>query len=387
MSERHRQTQRASRREDKRHTMRVSRFMQVGGGQLFMIPTPRIENWNKAFAKHPDPVIKGLDGKLNQENWGATDINDKINLYVSIVERQDDLFLVAISIINAQLKINSDAEDLEEEVLRKIKEANLSDNGEAYKEYLLDVYRLVTGQDPIKYVSNLSVIIMKHTRLFNDPLSNILMWPKRATNMFIYCIAKSMVDMKLDTTMLERVKANPDLYRMFADIYDTFIHQDTLYNTKKSLRDGFYITQKLYSSIIPLDECAYESVTSCEKTHISRSFWEEFCYYFNSSESTLFETKTGILKLKFSHIFAEIFKLYKNNKSIKEVRDAIIAKFGAPINPSTGGAGTIYRIDAIKAQAATSRVANMMRALDPEQYTFIFHLLYTIEKIETEGAT
>jgi hypothetical protein len=86
----------------------------------------------------------------------------------------------------------------------------------------------------------------------------------------------------------------------------------------------------------------------------------------------------------FSRILVDIFKMYKH-KTADQIRTDYIAQFYNTLESKPNTISSIYR-PAIVDRLNTIE-AGMMRMLDPEQYTFIFHLLYTLTKLEAAEAS
>jgi hypothetical protein len=377
MSERHRQTYRVHRS--------TTRYQQVGGGsQLHHISdTVRAPIWNATLSAKPD--LKMFAGVITEPNWGNTlSSSQKLELYINLVERQDELFSTALDIIYRELGIDRTADNLESVVIEK--SGIIESNQENLKQYLNDIYTLVTcGIDHPKDKKTNQKNFQKHTLFIDEPLSNILMWPERVKNIFVRSIAKILVALKQNPRLLDSTKGKPYLQSMFADIYNTFIQSEILKATSKGLRDGFYLWQALPESIITADECADVDMKSCVPKTGSRSLWGNFCSsYFISNFSVFVNLGEGRLLNTnlFSAILADIFKLYKLNNA-NSIRKELSTKFPSQIVASVSD--TPYRPKL--AESDKTQLGAMMRQLHPEQYTFIFHLLYLMGQIEAETET
>ena len=428
MSDR-RYTLRASRpiRADSRHTVRVTREQVGGAGTadraaaraaakaireaaeaaaaaakaaaearvaaeptgLYVIPPERQNNWNKAL--DAQPPLRKYATIITREDWGTLTPELKLKTYIELIERQDDLFLTAVSIIYNELGIKPDSENLEQSVFDILDKTSLDRQAEL-KEYLSDVYRLVTCIEPIRTLGGVAKYkFIKQTRLLiNDPLSHILLRPKRATNVFISCIAKILISLKKTPALLiKSSQEKADLQAMFADVYNTFIQHEILDATSKSLRDGYFLWQEVQAGVVPPDECGINTTTQCDEKKSNTLLWQNFCKYYSTiGDTALFgsvvSSTGGILKTMFSRILVDIFKMYKH-KTADQIRTDYIAQFYNTLESKPNTISSIYR-PAIVDRLNTIE-AGMMRMLDPEQYTFIFHLLYTLTKLEAAEAS
>jgi hypothetical protein len=381
MSEHHRQSYRVHRSEAARHTIRASRYQQIGGGSspLHHISDPvRAQKWKTILSTLPDLQI--FANIITEPNWGNELTSAvKLDRYITLVERQDDFFSAALDIIYNDLGIDRTADDLESVVIEK--SGIIESKQDILKQYLNDVYTLVTcGVEPPKKTTQKN--FQKHTLFIDEPLSNILMWPERVKNIFVRSIAKILVALKQNNRLLDSTKGKLYLQSMFADIYNTFIQSEILKATSKGLRDGFYLWQALPDSIITADECADIDMKTCVPKTGSRSLWGNFCTsYFNTDFSVFVKLGQGrILNTNlFSSILADIFKMYKL-KDAKDVRQELITMFPSTIVISVSA--TPYRPKL--AESDNRSLGSMMRQLHPEQYTFIFHLLHLMSQIEKE---
>jgi hypothetical protein len=406
MSERLRQTQRVRHhaRTDARHTIRVQRFQQVGGGSnagWVSIPAARADRWREALTA-AGGVFAELAPVITAKDWGNTkSAAEKLELYRKLIERQDEMFRIALGIIFDELDIDPSAADRNALVMEKFRETNTEkpDDGKqkALKQYLVDVYRVITlNEEPNLNMTDQIRTISKITRIYAiDPLSNILLWPKRVENMFIDQLADILILLKRDRSILdETITVNTSDFRtMFADVYNAHILSNVTDATQKPLRDGFFIHQNIYLGVMISDSCP--SASNCIPTpnptdKIKNGFWVNFCNYFTSSSADSFtEASSGKLvqNTLFSKIVYDIFKLYSSSETVtaSTVYNEIIGKFGAQINQTIRAPpGEDTRPSA--AYGIQTNLAAMMRTMAPQQYMFIFHLLYTISKKEAAAA-
>ena len=359
---------------------------------LYHIPPERAEAWKK-WLKAQKALSKYAD-IITRENWDTSPPVDKLMTYIELIERQDELFLTAVNIIYDQLGIDPDSDNLEQNVFEKL--ATKPDKQAELKEYLSDVYQLITCNKPPAIGHKSTVLYTKQTRLlFMDPLSHILLRPHRVTNMLIKCTAEILKSLKKDPTLLTRVSAeSADSQAMFADVYNTYIQQETLNATSKSLRDGFFLWQEVRAGIVPPDECAIFDTARCVEGS-NTLLWENFCKYYNplpqgtgeNKYNALFskvDNKLQVLNIMFSRVLVDIFKMYQTNTAAN-LREIYINMFTKVSTSKTVSQKSSYRPAIVNDLQTTA--AGMMRMLDPEQYTFLFHLLYTLTKLEASEAS
>ena len=210
MSDHHRHTQKVRHHASRRITLRQPR-LQMGGAvtskpKEFIwnhIADPvRATDWNEALRSQEH--LKQFGGVITSPNWGGKSEQEKLDLYVQLVECQDDLNRLAISIIYKKIGITDPTIDtLEQEILNKI--TLIQTNETKWKEYFKDVYRLVTGATEGTLRSALTftdrdLVVEKIGRLLTDPLAQILIWPERVANMFVEHIAQVLIKLKADIT-------------------------------------------------------------------------------------------------------------------------------------------------------------------------------------------
>lgn len=413
MSERHRQTIRI-RHHATRHTVRVPRT-QVGGADskisfdwYHISDTTRANKWNEALLLNDN--LKRFANVITTPGWNTDNAGksltpaEKLTLYIELIERQDGMFRLAISIMYGILDINPESSTFESDIFSKADTINDFE----LKEYFKDVVKLIIGirtnYGTIFTYSSGNWLEEKISRLLNDPLPQILLWPERVSNLLIESIARILIDLKnhqntddeLTKIIADTPRTTQGTMRIatFANNRNTFIQSNALSLTSTGIRDGFYMWHELANSIVPPDTCPGKSCNFNElKSTKEQDFWTNFCGYMRSPLSTdpieyYFHTKEikqgqQYNTITFSHLTAYIYKLY-SKMEISDVRKVIL-------NPSTFINDKLisseYRpSDASVASEKENNIAKLLRTLDPSQYTFIFHLVYTIASIETENS-
>jgi hypothetical protein len=403
MSERLRQTQRIRHRArtDARHTLRAQVGGVRGSGEswYYVADPVRAEKWitnlRKAATILEDPVYAQLADVIDKKDWG-TPTPELLDLYLHIVERQDTLFSIAIGIINKLLDVSPAAPDYADTVITKLRTKG-ADTEKAYKEYIYDVYNLIMcGSYPdLDRTTNPQVqFVTKLEGLQKETLSSILLWPARVKNILIDSIADILISLKANPSILDSAGSIKEL---FNDQYNAYIMTNAIEATSKGLRDGFYLWDEVKLSAAPYDDCAQ---ASCEiKVAESIQFWINFYEKYISSSDDLIKRITSNIDIRgymFSYFIADIFKKYKTGQTISDIRNEIISACASksdktpvlPTLPPSSKKPSFGTKEFRPAAVYTLNTAtsSIMRVLTPEQYTFLYHLLYVIEQKEKETA-
>lgn len=345
------------------------------------------ERWRRAeFLTSPE--FSDIADTVLTPGWGgALSALDKVNLYVRLIERQDDLFIVAMKIIYAECGIlDPDAADVENTILEQAD--RIASRDAELKEYFKDVYRLLTLQEPDTPTGDGLTPATKLTRLLADPLINIVMRPARVRNLFIERLAKILVTLKTEPAFLDRIKSRPDLYAMFADIYNSYIQSEVLKLTSKSNRDGFFLWQRPRVNAIPDDTCGFDTATTaagCFPQRASIVFFQNFCKNYGDSAtgtSTIYDDPDAEYTVaRFSRLTADLFKMYRGARDAATLRTLLVQKFARYTRAVSITNDKALRPNDVLFEI-TSPLSAMMRKLLPNQYHFLFHLLYAMQQEE-----
>lgn len=416
MSERHRQTQRV-RHYAARHTMKAPR-LQVGGDRdtwYYHIEDPmRAAAWNAALSANTD--LKRFATVITTPGWekdstGPITDSQRLKLYVELIERQDEMFRVALSIIYGKLDLDPASDTLEDEIHEKIDD--IATKELTLKEYLKDVVKLIVGIPPnnnygaLFTYSTTTLKEEKISRLLNDPLSQILLWPERVSNLLVEYIARILIDLK--EKKISNIKAGSgESYKIqnnlqistFCNKCNSFIQSNALALTYTGLRDGFYIWHETADAVVPQNICpttpCYHLTKGAPNNSIIKEFWESFCEFLDKPDSSyLNDFKRDMANITFAQLTAYIYKLYLNNNYIDIVRSKILDlntfQLKTDKKKITTVATSSYRRPPKSLLLLTGsetlegkQLAQLLCALDPSQYSYILHLLYTIKSIEEE---
>ena len=376
-SRRHRYTQKATRHEARRRTLRS----QTGGGTTngftwYHIEDPeRAKNWNTVLGIEGSG-LEQFAGVFTTADWGTLTPSQKLELYIKLVERQDEMFRMALNIIYAKLDINPQSETLLGDVIDKL--PSIESLGEAnLKAYIMDVFSLITGVRPgsqemvaVLKLDEKDIYGEKLARIMKDPLPQILLWPERVSNVFVEYIARGLIELKKDHTELDAVLAERDSavkktkQEAFASARNAYMQANAVLTTSLGLRDGFFLWQKMAYPEAPMDTCPKDQRASCGQTGVADiSFWYQFCNQMKTSISDDESYFKGANKISilFSRLVAHVYKIYKDS-NIDAVRAALLnpLKFA---NGTTLTSDSTYRPRDIVAQEIPG--ANVLRVLDP----------------------
>ena len=398
MSDHHRRTQKISHHEARRRTLRA----QVGGGPKdgftwYHIADPeRATNWNAALGM-AGSGLQQFAGVFTEEGWGARTPSQKLDLYIQLIERQNEMFRMALNIIYAKLGIDPQSATLLDDVIAKL--GTIESLGEVnLKAYIVDVFCLITGVVPGSAAMN-TILELKRdiryaekiARLMDDTLPQILLWPERVSNIFVEYIARTLISLKKDHTELDAVLAERDpivkktKQDAFTNTHTAYIQANAVLTTSLGLRDGFFLWQELAYPQAPRDTCPRDTRSDCGQLETKDvSFWFQFCNKMETSVTEDVNTFKGLntnpSSILYSQLVAYVYKIYKE-QSVSAVRSAIL-------NSSNFASGTAiksnstYRPRDIVTQEIPG--ANVLRVLDPAQYTFLLHLVYTMGVLEKE---
>lgn len=394
-----RYTRRMRRHSSRRLTLRA----QTGGGSLdegfkwYHIADPtRANYWNAALSMK-DSGLQQFAGVITTENWGTGAPAEKLALYIQLVERQDNMFRMALNIIYSILKINPQSESLLDDVIAKL--GDIERIGEDnLKNYILDVLSLITGLLPNSDKMNKFLQIEdnhryaeKIARLMKDPLHQIILWPERVSNVFIEYIARVLIQLKNNSTELDNILAEKNTaikaikQQTFANMRNAYIQSNAVLVTSLGLRDGFFLWQETQYPQAPLDTCPKDTRSDCKQSGISDiSFWFQFCNQLSSTieqdESNFKSESIPKSSILFSKLVAYIYKIYKT-QNIDVVRRKILTHSNFSNSTALAKNSTYRPKDIIDNEIPT---ANILRVLDPAQYTFLLHLVYTMSELEKE---
>ena len=210
-------------------SLRVTQKRQRGGVRLDKWPDvgERTDEWKSALAQ--SVVAKDLETLFMPKDENKP---EHLELWFRVLERQDDLFDVALEIMSKSVGVDD---------IQKII-ATGPDKIEAQREklvaYLIDVEKMVnfnhdTGKTGITKLNQIS-------DNKSEPLLSLFLFPNRVHNMFIESLANIFVALKNDSQMLTHIK-NPFLATVVAAQYKSYVLSNSMTTTGMIQRDGYYL--------------------------------------------------------------------------------------------------------------------------------------------------
>jgi hypothetical protein len=212
-----------------RHTLRAGKqrrtLKQRGGGTTLIgfcswrtDKRAALEVWQTVITDS-SPFVFLLTGDLITEEQ-----------YITIVQQQDNLFMLAIDIIYNTLGAKKGDEA---DIIKKVKE--FKGDQAQLTTYIKDVISIV--QLEIDFSKFNGTKFDKLLKLDNEPLLHLLINPQRVKNQFVENMAQFIIVMK-KTNMLENIKDNNDLISLLSIRYDSVMKANALATTSIDLRDG-----------------------------------------------------------------------------------------------------------------------------------------------------
>jgi hypothetical protein len=264
--------------------------------------------------------------------------------YKTIVECQDELFMLAMDAMYAELGITDKTN--ETEILRqyaaydKSKLSSLTD-------YIKDVFYVITLKElkTLAASGRGSPSKTKFEEITAEPLLHLLLNPLRVQNHFIFNVASFIKNLKENPIAgFDDTKAG-----LMAIRYDSLAKANTLNMTSTDLRDG---------PTLSMTTTSVNSLLGTNKLSINDSFWYKFLAYANNKKPDFtsdinIETYTqGVnswssMPDSYAILSAYIYSLYKNNKDMR----------------------TAFTLFANK------------DATEIDELKFLHHLIYTIESL------
>ncbi len=237
-----------------RHTLRAGHnnrrtLKQRGGGTtLIGFCSWRPETERKTALEDWKTVITDPSGTFGFLLSG-TEITEK--QYVSVVERQDDLFMLAMDLIYVAIGAEKGNEA---DIIEKAKVLT-PDKQNQITTYIKDVISIVQLEVDLTAAFN-NTDKFKGTKFdklltfANEPLLHLLINPQRVKNQFVENMARFIVFMKHFKTL--DTLTSDELMFLMAIRYDSIMKANALAATSMDLRDGphLFISQQKVSSIL-----------------------------------------------------------------------------------------------------------------------------------------
>jgi hypothetical protein len=338
-----------------RHTLRASRGLrstlkkQRGGAALqplcaWRTTDPKTTKWATVLVDSPFTFL--LDG-----GWITQPTANE--QYTTIVERQDELFMLAMDAIYAE--IGADKED-EGDILAKY--VTFDKNKEdTLKNYINDIIYLVNLKElkTTAQSGRQSTTKTKFEEVLAEPMLHLLLNPLRIQNQFIANLATFIVN--LNPAQLDSIKDNKDLTLLLAIRYDSIAKANVLASTSTDIRDGPYIT----STTVDI-----KSMLGTDKLDNTKLFWNKFLSYCQGKNDETFESLSSDIVT-----YTEGFGSQKDR-----INTAMYAAY-------------IYGLYSSAKKTMVERVNTFFNGIDiteNKQLRFLHHLIYTIESLTPSEA-
>lgn len=356
---------------------------QVGGAPLYEIPATRRADWQTALSSSPLSAV--FPNLWDVERGGRTaPLPQKMEEYLATLERQDELFELALDVIKEKLgplAINSAA------IVRNA--AAIDAQRDTLLEYLKDAESLVAfqgsslpGRTLPARAATPAAASQQNTKfgmIYGDrteTLPTLLLFPARVRNVFLEALANIIVSLADDTVALLGV---PAAQQIFKDQLESYAQAYAYTMTARPLRDGFYIKQ-----------------TQAEYATLMRTFWadfiaEVFAVRDTASLEGLFKPGGGCAHLitvggaragtapSFGYLAAHIWHAHK----LGATTEALLGLFNTLCSPATDGtraARPDAEFDGAVVRGVT--LGNLFTHMEPKVLEFLLHLWYLVGKAE-----
>jgi len=204
---------------------------QRGGAAWYIIPEARKADWNTVL-----PTLLPIDLAF------VTADTRTMEQHFQILEHQDELFGLALSIIASKVGLST------EYTVQDIVDAAAAINAQrgAMMEYIKDVEQLVNFKietsSAVIYKNQLNLTKLKQIREDSDEtLSSLLLFPDRLKNVFVQSLASILIVLKRDDTVLKQ--STPDTIDITNSQYIAHVYGSAYVQTGFKPRDGFFIAE------------------------------------------------------------------------------------------------------------------------------------------------
>jgi len=223
-------------RRQRPRSLRVTQKRQRGGVRLDNWPDvgDRSDEWKSALAT--SVVAKDLETLFMPKDETNDTKPEHLELWFRVLERQDDLFDIALEIMTKKVVDGSGSEFLQKIIATD--PATIEEQRAKLVAYLTDVEKMVNfNHDTGKTgTTKLHQIIDNKS----EPLLSLFLFPNRVHNMFIESLANIFVALKNDSQMLTHIK-NPFLATVVAAQYKSYVLSNSMTTTGMIQRDGYYL--------------------------------------------------------------------------------------------------------------------------------------------------
>jgi len=377
----------------------------VGGAALYEIPATRRADWQAALS---NSSLSTVFPNLWDVGRGGREASPQIKMeeYLATLERQDELFELALDIIKqglGSLAINSAAivrnavaiDTRRSELLEYLKDAEslVAFRGSPLPSTTLPQRSAAAaGRAAVTAAAAVSTTLpqrsaaatasqenTKFGMIYGDrseTLSTLLLFPARVRNVFLEALANIIVSLADDTIALLDV---PAAKQIFKDQLESYAQAYAYTMTARPLRDGFYIKQ-----------------TQEEYATLMRTFWADFITEVFAVRNTapltaLFKPGIGggcahLITVDgaragtaptFGYLAAHIWRAHK----LGATTEVLLGLFDTPCTPETDRAHAARpnaEFDGTVVRGVT--LGNLFTHMEPKVLEFLLHLWYLIGK-------
>jgi hypothetical protein len=321
-------------------------------------------------ATFSDPVKTKLVNITEQNINAPTGTLEALDSWFTVIEHQDELFDLALDIIKEKVGFNkTDIYDTSR--IAAINAAH--DASWKYIDSIQTLMRLHDKSNTARTAALETKKIVKNTKmqmLKDQPLINLLHFPKRLNNIFIQSLANVFILLKSDAKLLEHLK-HKDVREIALDQYRANIYANTYFLTSQPPIDGYYLNQAL---------------DQVQGIQANDTFWKGlFKAIANPPSDSL---KIATASTKWTTVAAAVFHWYKGLTDLTDYKIQLFTYFntrttkvGEPIDARPDSTEKIY--DAVIVAPGVPFI-EILKAMDVPTLEFILHLVYTISKNETE---
>jgi len=289
---------------------------------------------------------------------------ESVSRYITAVERQDELFDIAVKAIAASINIDLSKQ---EDVISKA----ATENPELYA-FLDDIGNLIYFNAPPETGSTKT----KLQQIKHEKLIDLLLYPASAQNRFMQDLAEACVSMKSDPSILTDIQRSDDLKQLRAKRYNTLAQANALLTTGAPLRDGFYPSQFIKD---------FDVAMATNRTAKAEGFWNQFvfgCFDFN------IEPIADRRSLPYGQLAAFVFQKYRDNTDASTLKADVLNTISRKSESTTftqAGTNDLYRPDwpeLTKEVVSGLTMLKVLQNISLEQLQFIVHLIHVIQQKE-----
>lgn len=290
---------------------------------------------------------------------------DAASRYITLVERQDELFDLSVKAIAK--KINVDLSN-EADIIAKVSENTAS----TLYNFIDDIGNLIYFNAPEEKGQTKTKI----QQIKKEKLIDLLLYPATVQNSFIQELANVCIAIKADPDILTDIRGSDDLKLLRAKRYSTLAQANTFLTTGAPLRDGFYASQYITD---------FNKEMGTDRTNKETGFWNQFVSgIVNVKDDTIYRT------LPYGKLAAFVFHTYRENESPDTLKSDVLKELSRKDTSETyteSKTNDSFRPDWSELSKEVVPGLTMLKVLqniDLEQLQFIVHLIYTIQKKEKE---